>query len=72
MGNPANTNCLIASEFAPSIPKSQFTCLTQLDLVCGLINRFSFPQNRARSQIASRVGVSASQVHELPIIEFLI
>ena len=31
VGNPANTNCLIASRFAPSIPKENFTCLTRLD-----------------------------------------
>jgi malate dehydrogenase len=31
IANPANTNCLLASEFAPSIPKTNFTCLTRLD-----------------------------------------
>lgn len=31
VGNPANTNCLIASKCAPSIPKENFTCLTRLD-----------------------------------------
>ena len=50
VGNPANTNCLVAAEFAPSIPKSQFTCLTMLDL------------NRARAQIAAKVGVQSQQV----------
>jgi len=39
VGNPANTNCLIAQTFAPSIPKENFTALTRLD------------QNRAKSQI---------------------
>lgn len=33
VGNPANTNALIASRFAPSIPARQFTSLTQLDQV---------------------------------------
>ena len=33
VGNPANTNALICSRFAPTIPKSQFTSLTQLDQV---------------------------------------
>jgi malate dehydrogenase len=33
VGNPANTNALIASTYAPSIPKTQFTALTQLDQV---------------------------------------
>lgn len=31
VGNPANTNALIASHYAPSIPKSNFTALTRLD-----------------------------------------
>ena len=31
VGNPCNTNCLITSNFAPSIPKKQFTALTRLD-----------------------------------------
>ncbi|XP_039251607.2 malate dehydrogenase, cytoplasmic-like [Styela clava] len=50
VGNPANTNCLIASKCAPSIPKKNFSCLTRLD------------QNRAQAQIASRVGVSCDSV----------
>merc|ERR1719246_211582 len=32
VGNPANTNALIASHYAPSIPKKNFTALTRLDL----------------------------------------
>lgn len=39
VGNPANTNCLIASKSAPSIPKQNFSCLTRLD------------HNRASSQV---------------------
>lgn len=39
VGNPANTNCLIASKSAPSIPKENFSCLTRLD------------HNRACSQV---------------------
>ena len=31
VGNPANTNALIASTFAPSIPKKNFTAMTRLD-----------------------------------------
>lgn len=31
VGNPANTNALIASRFAPSIPAKNFTALTRLD-----------------------------------------
>lgn len=55
VGNPANTNALITSHFAPSIPKSQFTCLTQLD------------QNRARGLIARRLNISSEQVHNVII-----
>merc|ERR1719170_81222 len=31
VGNPANTNALICSTFAPSIPKENFTAMTRLD-----------------------------------------
>lgn len=31
VGNPANTNCMIVSHYAPSIPKENFTALTRLD-----------------------------------------
>jgi malate dehydrogenase len=31
VGNPANTNALIAATFAPSIPRKNFTALTRLD-----------------------------------------
>ena len=55
VGNPANTNALIASTFAPSIPKENFTALTRLD------------QNRAVHQIANRVGVEVEQVKNVII-----
>jgi malate dehydrogenase len=55
VGNPANTNALICSRFAPSIPKSQFTSLTQLD------------QNRAQAQIAQKLGVRPPQVKNVII-----
>jgi malate dehydrogenase len=55
VGNPSNTNALITSHFAPSIPKSQFTCLTHLDL------------NRARGFVARRLGVNPKQVHNVII-----
>lgn len=41
VGNPANTNCLIAAKSAPSIPKENFSCLTRLD------------HNRACSQVTT-------------------
>ncbi|XP_053731064.1 malate dehydrogenase 1Ab, NAD (soluble) [Synchiropus splendidus] len=55
VGNPANTNCLIAAKSAPSIPKENFSCLTRLD------------HNRACSQVAMRCGVPATQVKNVII-----
>nr|AUW34341.1 cytosolic malate dehydrogenase [Haliotis diversicolor] len=55
VGNPANTNAMICSKYAPSIPKENFSCLTRLD------------QNRAQSQIASRVGVKVADVRNVII-----
>lgn len=45
VGNPANTNALICSHYAPSIPKENFSAMTRLD------------QNRAQALVASRLGV---------------
>nr|CDS29929.1 cytosolic malate dehydrogenase [Hymenolepis microstoma] len=45
VGNPANTNCLMMSKFAPSIPKENFTALSRLD------------HNRAIFQVAHKCGV---------------
>lgn len=61
VGNPANTNALIAAECAPSIPKENFTALTRLD------------HNRAQAQIALKLQekcggiVSAQDVHNVTI-----
>lgn len=55
VGNPANTNALICSHYAPTIPKENFTAMTRLD------------QNRARGQIALRVGTDISNVQNLII-----
>lgn len=55
VGNPANTNCLVAAKSAPSIPKQNFSCLTRLD------------HNRARSQVAKRCEVPATQVKNVII-----
>ena len=55
VGNPANTNALICSHYAPSIPKSQFSALTRLD------------QSRAISQIADKVGCHTEEVQNLII-----
>jgi malate dehydrogenase len=55
VGNPANTNCLIAKHYAPSIPSTQWSALTRLD------------QNRARSEIAVRCKVLAEDVKNIII-----
>uniref|UniRef100_A0A5F8H3U6 Malate dehydrogenase 1 n=1 Tax=Monodelphis domestica TaxID=13616 RepID=A0A5F8H3U6_MONDO len=55
VGNPANTNCLTASKMAPSIPKENFSCLTRLD------------HNRAKSQIALKLGLTANDVKNVII-----
>jgi len=53
VGNPCNTNALIASANAPSIPPRQFTAMTRLD------------QNRAVGQMAERAGVPAAEVQDV-------
>lgn len=55
VGNPCNTNCLIAMHHAPDIPQSQFFAMTRLD------------QNRAQFQLASKAGVDISDVSNVTI-----
>ncbi|KAK4886081.1 hypothetical protein RN001_002352 [Aquatica leii] len=55
VGNPANTNALVCSKYAPSLPPENFTAMTRLD------------QNRARAQIAEKAGVPVSCVSNLII-----
>jgi malate dehydrogenase len=55
VGNPANTNALIAQQNAPDLDPRQFTAMTRLD------------QNRAVSQLAQRVGVSVSSIRRMTI-----
>lgn len=55
VGNPANTNALICSHYAPNIPKENFTAMTRLD------------QNRAKAQIAAKVGVQITDVKNVII-----
>jgi len=50
VGNPANTNALICSQYAPTIPKENFSAMTRLD------------QNRAQAQIAQRLNLPVSSV----------
>ncbi|MDE3107471.1 MAG: malate dehydrogenase [Acidobacteriota bacterium] len=55
VGNPCNTNCLIARSNAPEIPADRWFAMTRLD------------QNRAETQIAKRAGVGVAQVKNLAI-----
>ena len=55
VGNPANTNCLIAMNNAPDIPNERFSALTRLD------------QNRAKSQLAEKAGVAVKDVTNVAI-----
>ena len=55
VGNPANTNCLIAQRNAPDLDPRNFTAMTRLD------------HNRAMAQIAEKVGKHVSEVQGLCI-----
>ena len=55
VGNPANTNCLIAMNNAPKIPNERFTAMTRLD------------HNRAKAQVALKAGVPVSDVTNMTI-----
>jgi malate dehydrogenase len=55
VGNPCNTNCLIARSNAPDIPAERWFAMTRLD------------ENRARAQLAKRAGVPVSQVTNMAI-----
>ena len=55
VGNPCNTNCLIAMHAAPDVPNDRFTAMSRLD------------QNRARAQLALRAGVHWSAVERVAI-----
>jgi len=55
VGNPANTNCLIAMNNAREIPGERFCAMTRLD------------QNRAMAQLAHKAGVSVKDVTNMTI-----
>ncbi|MCB0070459.1 MAG: malate dehydrogenase [Caldilineaceae bacterium] len=55
VGNPANTNCLIAMSNAPDVPRARFTAMTRLD------------HNRARFQLANKAGVHVTDVTNVSI-----
>jgi malate dehydrogenase len=55
VGNPANTNALIAATHAPDVPAERFTAMTRLD------------HNRALSQVARRAGAPVADVRRVVI-----
>ncbi|MDN5899875.1 MAG: malate dehydrogenase, partial [Brachybacterium sp.] len=55
VGNPANTNALIAAAHAPDVPDDRFTAMTRLD------------HNRALSQLAARTGTAVADIENVTI-----
>ncbi|AXB42656.1 malate dehydrogenase [Amycolatopsis albispora] len=55
VGNPANTNALIAQAHAPDVPADRFTAMTRLD------------HNRALAQLSKKLGVPVSEIKKLAI-----
>ncbi|HLH15340.1 MAG TPA: malate dehydrogenase [Solirubrobacteraceae bacterium] len=55
VGNPANTNCLIAMNNAPEIPRERFTAMLRLD------------HNRAVAQLAAKLEVPVSEVSDMGV-----
>lgn len=55
VGNPCNTNCLIAMNAAPNVPRDRFYAMTTLD------------QNRAKTQLAQKARVDVTEVKNLTI-----
>jgi malate dehydrogenase len=55
VGNPCNTNCLIAMSNAPAVPRDRWHAMTRLD------------ENRAKSQLAKKAGVDVTEVTNVAI-----
>jgi malate dehydrogenase len=55
VGNPANTNCLIAMRNAPDVPRERFTAMMRLD------------HNRAKAQLARKAGAHVRDVRRMTI-----
>jgi malate dehydrogenase len=55
VGNPANTNCLIAASHAPDVPRERFTAMMRLD------------HNRAKAQLARKAGAHSRDVKRMTI-----
>jgi malate dehydrogenase len=55
VGNPANTNCLIAMKNAPELKPSNFTAMMRLD------------HNRALSQVAQKIGKPVADIRKIAV-----
>jgi malate dehydrogenase len=55
VGNPCNTNCLIAMNNAPDVPRDRWFAMTRLD------------ENRAKSQLAKKAGVDVTEISRLGV-----
>jgi malate dehydrogenase len=55
VGNPANTNCLIAMANAPDVPDERFTAMVRLD------------HNRAFAQLAQKTGAAVAEITNMTI-----
>ncbi len=55
VGNPANTNCLIAAAHAPDVPRDRFTSMMRLD------------HNRAIAQLANKTGARVSEISNMTV-----
>jgi malate dehydrogenase len=55
VGNPANTNALIAMNSAPDVPRERFTAMTRLD------------ENRAVSMLARKLSVGVEEIQDLVV-----
>lgn len=55
VGNPANTNCLIAMNNAPDVPNERFTAMTRLD------------HNRAMAQLGAKLDVPVTDISRMTI-----
>jgi malate dehydrogenase len=55
VGNPANTNALIAQRNAPDVPRERFTAMTRLD------------ENRAVAQLANKLAIGVQDIQDLVV-----
>ena len=55
VGNPANTNCLIAKAHAPDVPAERFTAMVRLD------------HNRAAAQLSKKTGAAVSEITKMTV-----